>query len=166
MVGMHDVRQIFVVVIALVALLALGACEKGDVLPGQAGGAEGTDGYTHFGTASAGGVSGPIAVNGFLWRASLDTVSFMPLASADAYGGVLITEWYAPPETPAERFKVNIFVTGAQLRPDALRAVVFRQTRDAAGSWLDATVDPGTARGLEDTVLTRARQLRAEVTTQ
>ncbi len=161
-----NVRIAFMAATAIAMAVMLAACESPDVLPGQAGGAEGADGFTHFGTATAGGVSGPTAVNGYLWRASLDTVSFMPLASADAYGGVLITEWYAPPETPAERFKVNIFVTGPQLRPDALRAVVFRQTRDATGAWLDAAVDPSTARGLEDTVLTRARQLRAETAVQ
>lgn len=166
MIGMPDMRRVLTIVTATAALLALVSCEKGDVLPGQVGGTEGTDGYTHFGTAPAGGVTGPTAVNGFLWRASLDTLSFMPLASADAYGGVLITDWYAPPETPAERFKINIFVTGAQLRPDTLRAVVFRQTRDATGAWIDATVEPSTARGLEDTVLTRARQLRAEAVAQ
>jgi hypothetical protein len=162
MIDMPHILRTFTVLTAFVAILALGGCGIGNVLPGQSGGTEGADGYTHFGTASAGGVAGPAAVNGFLWRASLDTVSFMPLASADAFGGVLITDWYAPPETPAERFKINVFVTGPQLRPDAIRAAVFRQTQDASGAWRDAAVDPGTARGLEDTVLTRARQLRAE----
>lgn len=144
---------------AAILWVALAACSKS---PPQQQGTPGTDGYTHFGTPLHGGGVAP-AVNTFLWRAALETVSFMPLASADSTGGVLITDWYAPPETPNERFKVNVFVTSRQLRPDALRAVVFRQTKNAAGAWVDATVEANTARSLEDTILARARQLRAEV---
>src|SRR6185369_14156384 len=46
-----------------------------------------------------------IGVNSFLWRAALDTVSFMPLASADPFGGVILTDWYANPDKPGERTK-------------------------------------------------------------
>ncbi len=106
------------------------------------------------------GSGGGIGVNAFLWRASLDTIDFMPLTSADPFGGVIITDWYAPPNTPNERLKVNVFITDTVLRADALKASVFRQTRAADGSWQDAPVEAGTARQLEDTILTRARELR------
>ena len=62
-----------------------------------------------------------VGVNAFLWRASLDTVSFMPIASADPFGGVIITDWYAPPETPNERFKVNIFILDKELRAAGIK---------------------------------------------
>ena len=68
-----------------------------------------------------------IGVNGFLWRASLDTLSFLPLSSADPFGGVIITDWYAPPESPAERFKVTVYILGRELRSDGVRVAVFRQ---------------------------------------
>lgn len=100
-----------------------------------------------------------IGVNSFLWRASLDTVSFMPLASADPFGGVIITDWYSAAETPEERFKVNIFILDRQLRSDGIKAKVFRQF-NKGGKWVDADVADGTARQLEDAILTRARQLR------
>lgn len=153
-------RPAIAAIAAAMLLAALTACTK---TPPQQQGTPGADGYTHFGTPLQGGGVAP-AVNTFLWRAALETVSFMPLASADSTGGVLITDWYAPPETPNERFKVNVFVTSRQLRPDALRAVVFRQTRNPQGVWVDATVEPNTARSLEDTILARGRQLRAEAT--
>jgi hypothetical protein len=108
---------------------------------------------------SGGGGMG-IGVNAYLWRASLDTIDFMPLASADPFGGVIITDWYAPPGAGQERLKVNVFILDTALRADALKASVFRQTRAADGSWEDAPVEPGTARQLEDTILTRARELR------
>lgn len=151
-------RPIVSTLAAILLLTALSACTKS---PPPQQGTQGADGLTHFGTPLQGGGVAP-AVNTFLWRAALETVSFMPLASADSHGGVLITDWYAPPETPNERFKVNVFVTSRQLRPDALRAVVFRQTKNQTGTWVDATVEPNTARSLEDTILARARQLRAE----
>jgi hypothetical protein len=101
-----------------------------------------------------------IGVNSYLWRASLDTVSFMPLASADPFGGVIITDWYSPPDQPEDRFKVNVFILDRQLRADGLRASVFRQKRQGDGRWADATVEASTQTDLENTILTRARQMR------
>jgi hypothetical protein len=101
-----------------------------------------------------------VAVNSFLWRASLDTLNFMPLASADPFGGVIITDWYSPPESPNERLKVSILILDRDLRADGVRATVFRQQMAGARGWVEAPVDPKTGRELEDTILTRARQLR------
>ena len=101
-----------------------------------------------------------VAVNAFLWRASLNTLSFLPLSSADPFGGVIITDWYAPPATPNERFKVTIYILDRDLNAAALKAAVFRQTRDANNQWADASVDSNTAEKLEDEILTQARELK------
>lgn len=101
-----------------------------------------------------------IGVNSFLWRASLDTLSFMPLASADPFGGVIITDWYATPAQPNDRFKVTVYILDRQLRADGLRAAVFRQTRDNAGTWADVPADPRTGVDMENAILTRAREMR------
>lgn len=104
-----------------------------------------------------------IAVNGFLWRATLETLDFMPLSSADPYGGVIITDWYANPEAPQERFKATVYILDARLRADAVNVNMFRQVRNQAlSSWVDASVDPDTATQIEDSILTRARELRIE----
>jgi hypothetical protein len=113
----------------------------------------GTDG------ADGSGGGGSIGVNPFLWRASLETIDFMPLTQTDPLGGVIITDWYAPPETPDERFKLNVYVLDQSLRADGVKVSVFRQTR-ADGGWTDEAVDPKTARTIEDNILTRARELR------
>jgi hypothetical protein len=110
------------------------------------------------GSGGAGGGTG-IGVNAYLWRASLDTISFMPVASADPFGGVIITDWYSPPDSPEERFKINLYILGTELRADGLRASVFRQVK-RNGEWIDADVDSKTATELENAVLTRARELR------
>lgn len=111
-----------------------------------------------------GGSNSGISVNSFLWRASLDTISFLPLNSADPFGGIIITDWYSPPEAPDERFKVNVYILDRELRADGLRVTVFRQMRDAQGLWVDARVEERTARDLENAILRRARQMRIRLT--
>lgn len=123
------------------------------------------DGIVLFGTArsrpddNAGGAG--LGVNAYLWRATLDTLAFMPLASADPFGGVIITDWYSPPGAGAERFKATAYVMGRQLRSDGVRISIFRQIRQGQG-WVDAVVAPATGAELEDRVLARARELRSQ----
>jgi len=95
--------------------------------------------------ANGGGGPVTIGVNGYLWRATLDTLAFMPLASADPYGGVVTTEWYANPEKPDERFKCTVYILDTRLRADGLNVTVFKQVRDATGAWADATAADQTA---------------------
>ena len=100
-----------------------------------------------------------LGVNSFLWHATLDTLSFLPLTSADPFGGVIISEWYVAPSSPNERLKVTVYIMDRALRADGLKVVVFRQTR-AANGWQDAQASADTAHKLEDSILTRARELR------
>lgn len=100
-----------------------------------------------------------IGVNGFLWRATLDTLSFMPIASADPFGGVVLTDWYEDPKVQGERFKINAVILDKRLRADGINVSVFKQ-RMENGTWRDADVPTSMARQLEDTILTRARELR------
>ena len=104
-----------------------------------------------------------IGVNSFLWRASLDTISFMPVDSADPFGGVIITDWHSVGNVPNERFKLNVYILGRALRADGVRVAVFRQVPAALGTWRDVPLDDATATKIEDSILTRARQLRNEV---
>lgn len=102
-----------------------------------------------------------VSVNGYLWRAALDTVSFMPLASADPFGGTIITDWYQDPSIPNERTKLNVFILGRELKADAISVKVFRQT-GSGNNWKEAAVAPDTGRKMEDAILTRAREMRIE----
>lgn len=136
--------------VCLLAALALSACSMfgaGNRSSGQAD--RGGD---------RGGEAG-IGVNSFLWRASLDTLNFMPLASADPFGGVIITDWYSDATTPTERFKATVYILDTRLRADALNVSIFRQVQ-TSGQWADAATDPDTEIQIENAILTRARQLR------
>ncbi|OHC75572.1 MAG: hypothetical protein A3G18_04350 [Rhodospirillales bacterium RIFCSPLOWO2_12_FULL_58_28] len=112
-----------------------------------------------------GGEGSSIGVNSFLWRASLDTISFMPVSSVDPFGGVIITDWHSAAEAPNERFKLNIYILGRALRADGIRVAVFRQVQ-GGGSWKDAPVPEKTGASIEDAILVRARQLRNETLQQ
>jgi hypothetical protein len=152
-------------VIALAIILAVGlyGCEglkpdppkeeKRDSIFGEGG--------LFFGTGRAknSDQENGIGVNSFLWRATLDTIAFMPVNSVDPFGGVIITDWYSPPETPDERFKMNVYILGRALRADGVRVAVFKE-RLRDGAWTTAPVGPGVATDIENAILLKARQLR------
>lgn len=110
--------------------------------------------------ATASGDTPSIGVNGYLWRSTLDTLSFMPLASADPYGGTVITDWYVNPDKPDERFKCTVYILDARLRADGLNVAVFKQVKDGTGSWVDAPTAGQTETDIENAILTKARQLK------
>ena len=129
-----------------------------------AGALFGPDGLTILGGDDESGGGGGIGVNSFLWRASLDTISFMPLASADPFGGVIITDWFSPPETPTERFKMTVYILDKRLRADGVRVALFKQQRTDNREWADVRPAADTSVTLENAILTRARQLRINST--
>ena len=134
--------------LALIASsLVLAGCGGGPRLPFTGGGAKPA-------TAQTG-----IGVNAFLWRATLDTLSFMPLLTADPWGGVVNYDWYVNPQTPNERFKATVFILDTRLRADALNVSVTKEVRDASGAWVGAPVAAQTETDLENAILTKARQL-------
>jgi ABC-type oligopeptide transport system substrate-binding subunit len=106
-----------------------------------------------------------LGVNSFIWRATLDTLNFMPLTSADPLGGVVISDWYSAPERPDEHMKVTVYILDRRLRADAVKVSVFRQVRGQQG-WADAQTNPDTGIKLENAILARARELRLASTPQ
>jgi len=100
-----------------------------------------------------------IGVNSYLWRATLDTLSFMPLLQTDSNGGVVVTDWYVNPQVPGERMKVTVSILDQDLRADAVRVAALREV-NRGGQWVSAPVAAATTQKLEDIILTRARDLR------
>ena len=139
-----------VIATAAVAVVAVGGC---GAIPNPLGGGK-------HKVRAPGDNAASIGVNGYLWRATLDTLAFMPLQSADPYGGVIVTDWYTNPEKPDERFKCTVYILDSRLRADGLNVAVFKQNRDASGNWIDAPSATQTETDIENSILTRARQLR------
>ncbi len=169
--------------IALIALLGLAACDSVKTRPvaedeyqdyRNKGGGQGKlfgdqglvlgigKGVGNAGQSDGGGALG---VNAYLWRGALDTLAFMPLASADPFGGVIITDWYQPPSGNGERFKATAYILGRQLRADGVRISLFRQVAQS-GQWVDAPISATTTSEIENKVLARARELRSQVAAQ
>jgi uncharacterized protein DUF3576 len=142
--------RVLTVVLGALLLTACGGGDSANDMPDT------TTGSTAI-SSDSGRVT--LGVNSYLWHATLDTLSFMPLTSADPFGGVIITDWYSAPEDTSERMKVTIYILDRRLRADGLKIAVFRQTHSADG-WVDAQVNPDTSIKLEDAILTRARELR------
>ena len=136
----------FVMGAAVVGLSGLAAC----------GGGLGM----HKSTVAKGAPANAIGVNAYLWRATLDTLAFMPLTSADPYGGVIITDWYIAPEKPDERFKCTVYILDTRLRGDGLKVTVYKEVSNGQGGWLPAQAADQTSIDIENAILTRARQLR------
>jgi hypothetical protein len=131
--------------LSLVAMTSLGAC-GGNKDRSQ--------------VAKGGEAPNAIGVNAYLWRATLDTLAFMPLSSADPYGGVVITDWYVNPEKPDERFKCTVYILDTRLRGDGLKVTVFKEVSNGQGGWSPSQVADQTPVDIENAILTRARQLR------
>jgi hypothetical protein len=135
--------------------------DREDAARAARGKVTGEDGILLMGRGKSEESANPLGVNSFLWRATLDTLSFMPLTSADPFGGTIITDWYEDPNTPGERFKINALILDRTLRADGVKISLFKQKKnEKSGQWRDASVDAKVARALEDTILTRARQLK------
>ena len=150
--------------VLVLSLTALAACSSSGNARTFQTQESGGGGFSLFGggkkSSSTNAGQPAIGVNGYLWRATLDTLSFMPLASADPYGGVVITDWYVNPEKPDERFKCTVYILDSRLRADGLNVAVFKQVKDAQGNWTDAASAGQTETDLENAILTKARQLR------
>lgn len=146
---MATFRRIASAALCTTALISLSAC-----------GTLGIGGKSKASSPSKGAtaIAPTNGVNSFLWRATLETLNFLPLDQVDPYGGVIITDWFADPAAPDERLRATAYILDQNLRADALKVSVFKQIRTASG-WNDSPVDADTARQLENAILTRARQL-------
>lgn len=164
-------KQIFTIFIILCTTLIMASCAEksvGSSRPNMTesnkqpyGSVFGDDGITIIGGKKKKNEYGPgVEVNSYLWRASLDTIAFMPVASADPFGGVIITDWYTPEQSPNEKFKLNVYIMDRQLRSDGVKVTAFKKVYHQGKGWVDSPTSTEMSRKLEDKILTRARELR------
>ena len=101
-----------------------------------------------------------MSLNKYLWRASLDVISFIPLISADPFGGTIITDWYTPTGTSGERFKLNIFILDEKFSVNSLKVSAFSQKKNSNGVWIDSSTSPNFQVNIENAIFSRARQIK------
>ena len=165
---MHTYKHIFAAILFLPLLAACGNTQAPDANPmphdtlkgpGMFSGESGNILDAFRDDDSDTGAGAAIGVNGYLWRAALDTINFMPIKQVDSAGGVITTDWLSNTETQTERYRMNVVIKGRKLRGDAVSVNVFMQKREGV-EWVDVATDEETEATLEDTILTRARSLR------
>ena len=98
-------------------------------------------------------------INPYLWKASLETISFMPLASTDPFAGTIITDWYTAETNLGERCKLNIFINGKSLKTDNLRVSSFCQTLKN-NQWVNMPSKQEENTKLENVILNEAKKLK------
>ena len=108
------------------------------------------------------GGGGGIGVNTFLWRASLDTLSFMPLASADPFGGVIITDWYSTSDKSKEKYKIVAYILDKNLRVDGIKVSVFKKLKNENDEWVDSKPSSLLQNKVEGAILTKARKYKIQ----
>ena len=102
-----------------------------------------------------------MSINAFLWQGALDTLSFMPLSSADPIGGTIITDWYSSTNNPDERCKLNIFISGKELKTQNLRVASFCQNYQD-NRWVNKDISDDNNIKLENAILNKAKKLKLE----
>ncbi len=130
------------------------------------GGLFGSDGIDMFGIINNGGqnegvgtASVGMPINPFLWRASLETIDFMPLSSTDPFAGTIITDWYTSEQNLQERCKLNIFITGLDLKTQNLKVLSFCQSLKN-NQWINKETDQNNNLKLENAILNKAKKLK------
>ncbi len=100
-----------------------------------------------------------LGVNGFLWRASLNVLSVVPLISTDAFGGTIITDWYVKKNIKDKRIKITAYIKTSELKSNGIEVKVHVQ-KLINNVWSDTITDNNLASRIENNILNEARNLR------
>lgn len=98
-------------------------------------------------------------INPYLWRATLETINFMPIASADPFGGIIITDWYSTQKNPKERCKLNIFIRGAELKTENLKVNSFCENK-INNDWVNSSIKNEDNIKIENAILNKAKKIK------
>ena len=100
-----------------------------------------------------------LPINPYLWKASLETIDFMPLSSTDPFAGIIITDWYTDEDSLGERCKLNIFVKGKDLKTDNLKVSSFCQSLND-NQWVNKPSIKKNNIRIENAILNKAKKLK------
>lgn len=102
-----------------------------------------------------------VKINNIAWQAALETVKFMPLISTDASGGVIITDWYQEPNNISERYKLAVFVQGANLTGSSVKVTTYRQVKKGS-DWISIEASPKLSEEIEEKILLKAKNIKRQ----
>ena len=119
-------------------------------------------GFKLFGDSKKGGGTFDFATSNELWRASLDTLDFMPLISADYGGGILITDWYNENNNYRDYIKISIRFLTNDIRSDSLKIKVYTKNCESFDKCTINEENPEIKKKLVSTILTKASKYKNE----
>ena len=119
-------------------------------------------GFKLFDNQNKGGGTFDFATSNELWRASLDTLDFMPLISADYGGGILITDWYNENNNYRDYIKISIRFLTNEIRSDSLKIKVYTKNCKNSGECTINLDNPEIRQKLVSTILTKASKYKQE----
>ena len=102
------------------------------------------------------------ASSNVLWRATIKTLDFLPLANADYSGGIIIYDWFSQANNPKEQIKISIQFLSNELRSDSLKIIAHKKICESMDRCSNSTLDQNFANSIKDSIITSARTLRIE----
>lgn len=103
-----------------------------------------------------------LPINPILWQSSLEVIEFMPIASTDAFSGIIITDWYSTPNNQNEKCKINIFIKGLELKSSNLKVNSFCQ-QYLNNAWMDIKTSNDNDRKIENAILNKAKKIKLAI---
>jgi hypothetical protein len=97
-----------------------------------------------------------------LWRATLKSLDFMPLASIDYAGGILVTDWYSENANPQERIKIMVRFLSNELRTDSVVVISHKMNCNAQGICSTTILNDKFNESIKDTIINTARLIKID----
>jgi len=108
------------------------------------------------------GTNFEFASSNVLWRATLKSLDFMPLASIDYSGGILVTDWYSESTNPQEKIKITVRFLSNELRSDSVVVISHKMTCNSQGLCSTISLNENFNVSVKDTIITTARLIKIE----
>ena len=97
-----------------------------------------------------------------LWRASLKTLDFIPLATVDYSGGIIITDWYSEGKSNKEQIKIQIRFFSTELRSESIQVISYKKICGSNNECSNLAGNENFNKEIKDLIINSARQIRIE----
>jgi len=97
-----------------------------------------------------------------MWRATLNTLGFLPLINADYNGGIIITDWYSDKLNSKDSIKITIKFLSNELRSDSIQVIAHKKSCISSENCQVALMTENFSREIKDSIISNARILKIE----
>jgi len=107
-----------------------------------------------------GGTTYEFATSNIMWRATLETLDFVPLSSVNYSGGIIITDWYSPDTNSKESLKIEIRFLDSELKASSIKVNSFKKKCENINNCLIAKNSINFNNKIKDSIIAMARELK------